>query len=587
MDLNAILQQLTGSSQQRQQNYMAQADAMQLQTEAMANSMTVNLGRTAAVADEAARIAGQEAEVVARQQEALVKGSRILGLDPDNMENELVRSMGEFNAAEQERKQVRQQFEQLSQISLLDNPLAYIAAQLQLPQVAARNNELVATRNAAANNIQTRQALLAQHKSSVVVNTVDQVKQINLDKAANARRAAEVQLEEARMANASKIAGQQLQIFQLTDKVYDIDSDLLNKKLQIGQYMMSMEERREARAERAAAAAERMRVRKSEAEDVANLNLQFQRVSQLLGLTTPLTVDVWKKMPDMKKRQAWLEAATTGSIGEDLLTSLTFLQQQANPQALKSNNPGLAASAQGLTESLQSYVDLVRTQTRNKGENLKPAELLERAQSAYVNELIASANQPGSGNSLTSARWDKVFHPYRAQHKMLVDEIASNQAHPLQNNEYVNVIVSALNTSADSATGNLSAEAEQRSLKTMAQLVKDRKLPLDAAAAQISQYYQYSMAKNRDLYQYDLLGLPPQTRYFGQIDTPGFFGKPSTADLSQPVQVKKALMEVVRSSTPTLTIPGFAIPTTRAAEGIIRGSGLLVDTLNGKQSAKD
>jgi len=587
MDLNAILQQLTGSSQQRQQNYMAQAQAMQQQTDAMANAMTVNLGRTAVVADEAARIAGAEAEVVARQQEALVNGSRILGLDPDNMENELVRSMSEFNSAEQERKAVRQQFEKLSQVSLLDNPLAYIAAQLQLPQVAARNNELVATRDAAANNIQTRQALLQQHKSAVVVNTVDQVKQINLDKAANARRAAEIQLEEARMANASKIAGQQLQIFQLTDKVFDIDSDLLNKKLQIGQYMMSMEERREARAERAAAAAERAQAKQSEADEIASLNLQFQRVSQLLGLTTPITVDIWKKMPDMKKRQAWLEAATTGSIGEDLIGSLKFLQQQANPQALKANNPGLATAAQGMTESLQSYVDLVSRQARSKGENLKPEEVLERAQSAYVNELVAAANQPGSGNSLTSARWDKTFTPYKAQHRMLVDEIASNQSHPLQNNEYVNIIVGALSTSADPATGNLTAEAEQRALKTMAQWVKDKKIAPDAAATQISQYYRYSMAKNRDLYQYDLLGLSPQTRYFGQIDTPGFFGKPSTVDLAQPVQVKKALMEVIRSSTPTLSIPGFALPATRAAEGIIRGSGLLVDAINGKQPTKE
>jgi hypothetical protein len=582
LDLNALLGQLTQSAQQRQSNYLQQAQNMNKETEQMANLMTVNLNESRQVADQAAQTAAQEADVIYRQQQALVKASVTLGLDPDSMENELVSSMGEYDFAEAERKRVRQQFNTLSQISILDNPLAYIAAQLQLPQVAARNNELVQMRDAAANNIQTRQQLLTQHKSAVVVNTADQVKQINLDKAANARKLADIQLREAEMENSSKLAGRRLQAFQLTDKIFDIESDLISKKLQIGQYMMSLEERREARAERAAAAAERARVKAGEEEEMAALNVQFQRVSQLLGLTTPMTVEIWKKLPDKRKAQAWLEAATTGSIGADLVSSIGFIQQQGNPAALRAANPGVATAVTGMGNALESYASTVQRTAQAKGQNLKPTEIISQAETTYVNDVIASASRPGTGNSLTSARWDQVFNPYKAQHKMLVDEVAGNERHPLQGNEFVNMIVSTLNTSTDKQAPNLSAAEEQRALKAMADLVKKRQLAPDAAAQQIADYYRYSMAKNRDLYQYDLFNLPPQTRHFGQIDGGGLMGKPIDVDLSDPAQVKKALVEHARASEMRFG-PGTMVPSFTAAETLIRSGGVLADVLSGNK----
>ena len=208
---------------------------------------------------------------------------------------------------------------------------------------------------------------------------------------------------------------------------------------------------------------------------------------------------------------------------------------------------------------------------------------MEQAQGAYINQLITSANRPRSENSLTSSRWDQVFNPYRAQHKMLVDEVASNEQHPLQGNPFLETVVSAINTSQDKAAPNLTAEQEQRALKTMAERVKNRELSPEVASQAIAEYYRYSMAKNRDLYQYDLFNLPPQTRYFGRIDKLGLFGKPVEADLSDPLQVKKALLEQVRAQTPTLTIPGFAIPTMRAAETAIFGTDALIERIRNNQ----
>lgn len=584
LDLNSLLTSLTQTANQRASGIANEVNRMNQETAAMQSVMQDNVAATAKVADEAANIARQEAAVIYQQDQVKQQAQVVLGMDPENMENELIKSMGEYDFAEAERKRTRQQFEQLSSIQFLDNPIAYVMAQLQMPAVAARNNELVALRDSATENIQTRQQLLAAQKSTVTANTADQVKQINLAKAANNRKLADIQLKEAELENASKLAGRRLQAFQLSDKIYDVQSDLINKQLQIGQYMMSLEERREARAERAAAAAERAANKQKEADEIMALDVQFQRVSQWLGMTTPMTFEIWKKMPDKKKQQAWLEAATTGAVGNDIISTVQFISQQGNPAVLKQNNPGVAKSVEGFSAALDSYAGTVQREAASKGEKPKTTEIVQRAQDMYVNEVISSASRPGSGNSLTSKRWDSVFNPYKAQHKVLLDEVAANPKHPLQNNEFVNALVTAENVKGGKGA-DLTSEDEQRALGVMVEAVKARQLSPDEAAAQISQYYRYSMNKNSDLFQYELFNLPPQTRYMGQIGTKGLFGKVTDADLSDPVQVKKALVEQVRVSTPTLTVPGFGVPSMRANEVLIRGTGAVVDVLMGRQPA--
>jgi hypothetical protein len=592
MDINALLGQLTGTAQQRKSQYVQQAELMNAETARMADLMTVNLDRASEVANESARIAGMEAEASARQQEALVKASVTLGLDPDNVENELITSMGEYDFAEAERKRVRQEFSRLSQISLLDNPLQYLAAQLQLPQVAARNNELVDMRDAAARNIQTRQALLAQHKSAVVVNTADTIREIGLAKAENARRAAEIQLEEARIQNASKIAGQRLQIFQHTDKLYDIDSDLINKKLQIGQYMMSMEERREARAERAAQAAERLelsrsrqKVQREEDEGIAEFSLQLQRLSQFLGLKNPITYEVWRRIPDKKRQQAIFDAATTGSMGSGLLESLSFFEAMGGMNTALASNQGVASSASGMKQGVLSYTSLVREELRKTGQKAKEEEIVQAAATNYTDAIIASARDPKSGHSLTSNRWDQVFNPYRAQHKVLVDEMATLPEHPLTDNRFAAVISERVAQAADKTAPNLSAEDEQRALRVMAELVKRREITLGEASRSIADYYAYATTKNRDLFQYDLFNLPPQTSYFGQIDKIGMFGSPVAVNLVDPTHVKKQLAAAIRGSAPSLSV-GTMIPAFTGAEMTLGAASIFADKFN-QQPAED
>ena len=547
IDLNAILGQMTGMAQQRQQNVVSQLEAMNADTAAMQSMMDVNVQEAAQVAETSSELAKRAAAVDYTRAKTLENAQATLGLDPDDVNNQLATSMAEYNAAEDARKVSRQQFDKLSQISLLDNPLGWIAAQLQLPQVAAQNNALVDTRDAAAENIATRQRLLTAHRSAVTANTAATVQQINLDKADNELAAARIKLREAEIQNSSIIAGRKLQAFQLSDKLFDIESDLINKQLSVGQYMMSMEERREARAERAAQAQERIDRKNAEAADLAAMDVQLGRVSQFLGLQTPMTVELLKRMPDAKRKQAWIDAATTGQIGADLVGTLQFLNQNGNTASLRTNNPGVASAAQNFAAAIDSYAGDVQRKATVSGKTMKPAEIVAQASDDYTNAVIASASRPGTGNSLTSSRWDTVFNPYKAQHHVMLDEIKSGKL-PLQNNALVKELQLLRDSDRNGNATNLNSEQELAALKAVAQQVKKGTITIDEASNQVAQYYRLAAGKNRELYQYELFNLPPQTSYRGQIPGMGFLQSPVEVELMSPNSVRKSLLSVIRGT---------------------------------------
>lgn len=575
LDLNSLLGQLTGTAQQRQEMYGQQAQQMTADTEALQGLMTANTQEAMQVAQAAADTAAKTAAVEYTRAKTLEAAQATLGLNPDDVNNQLAQSMATFNSVDEQRKQARQQFDQLSQISLLDNPLGWIAAQLQLPQVAAKNNALVDQRDAAASNIATRQQLLAAHKSAVTANTADSVQQVRLEEVNNQLAAARIKVREAEIANSSTIAGRKLQAFQMSDKVFDIESDLVNKQLQVGQYMMSMQERQEARAARAAEATDRLSRKNAEEADLAAFDVSLGRVSQFLGMPVPMTAELLKRMPDAKKKQAWVEAATTGQIGSDLISSVAFINTNGNPAALRTNNPGVAAAVNGFGAGIESYA--AEVQRKDVAKTLKPAQVVAQASDAYTNEIIASASRPGTGNSLTSPRWDTVFNPYKAQHKVLLDEIKSGKL-PLADNVLVKSL--QLVPSIKEGTGNVTSADELTALKSVAEQVRQGKITIDAASQQVAQYYQVAATKNRQLYQYDLFNLPAQTSYLGQLPGSGLMAKPVDVELMSPVSVRKGLLSVIRGAQkpadyakfgPLVGGIGFGLETSRAVTNALLG----------------
>ena len=375
----------------------------------------------------------------------------------------------------------------------------------------------------------------------MVVNTAEATRDLNMKKAELGVQQAMMQLREAEIGNISKIAGRKLQEFQHSNSIFAIQDAAFAKQMQVAQFQMSMAERQEARAARIEAAKEKAAAKAEQDAFISQFDASAQRVSQFLGMEVPMSFTLWKNMPDGKRKQAWFETVTSGSLGEGLLDSLQFVNTQGNMTAFSQNNPGAAKAVNEISQAIEQ----VAAPLARRPENLKkkPEELVNEATNQYTNAITSSANDPQSPNSLMAAQWDKLFNPYKAQYKVLVDEAQAGTLPNLRNNIVVKTLTN-LEGALDPQQPNLSADSEQKMLAVVAEAIKKREIGLDAAAQQVSEFYTTAALKNRDLYQYDLFGLPPQTRYMAKFGTTGMFGKVVSADLMNTMSVKKALAEL-------------------------------------------
>lgn len=553
MDINQILQSITGTADTRIQAIGAQAAKMQEETNALRSLMTTNVAEAQAVSTTAAQLAGEKAQTDFIRNKAIQEAATIFGMNADENNFIVTQRMAEYTAAEEARKAARTEYDKLAGTSLLESPVNYLLAQLKLPQAAARNNALVDARDAAAADIQTRQQLAKAQKEVTTVNTADRIRTTALSEAENNRRAAEIQVRQAQIENSSKLAGQELQIYQLKDKAFDIQGDLLNKTLQVSQWEMSYkslelqrEEARKAAEERRAAAAERAARARSEAEakaerdaELAGLNNGLGIVSKFLGLATPMNVELWKRIPNPRIKQAWLEAAQTGVLGSNLLEGLQFVNQTANTTLMLQTNPGSALAIRGFTEALGTASNALMSKPENKSK--KANEVATMATDDYLKLVITSASDPQTKQTLTAPQFDTLFNPYKAQHKTLITDPTLAD----------NVVTKALKASTIGANvesaPNIPAEFEQKALQSIVQQVRARTLGVDEAARQVNQYYSTAARKNFELYQYNLFGVPAQSKYVARIEVPGMFAEPVTADLMSFASTKTALAKAARS----------------------------------------
>ena len=550
MDINAILKSITGTADARTKAITDQAASMQASTAALRGMMDVNVQEAQAVAATAGQIAAERAQTDYLKNRAIQEAATIFGMNADENNFIVSQRMAEYATAEDQRKIARAEFDKLATASPLESPVNFILAQLKLPQAAARNNALVDARDAAAADIETRQRLATAQKQVTTVNTADRVKATALAEAKNNQRAAEIQVRQAQIENSSKLAGMDMQMFTLKDKAFDVQSDLFNKTLQVQQWKMSYESMQAQRQAALIAAQERADRLKAEAKNKAEqdaqimeLNNGFATVSRFLGLQTPMNVEIWKKLPDAKVKQAWVEAAQTGVLGSDLLQSLKFVTQVGNTAALAQSNPGTALAIRGFTEALGTATSAAAGRKENIGK--KTAELANIATEDYVRLITSAASDPNAKQTLTSPQFDTLFNPYKANHKVLITELA------LANNVVTKALQAATVGKPATDAPNLPAEMEQQALQSIVMQVQARTLGVDEAARQLNMYYKTAARKNFELYQYNLLGLPAQSKYVARIDVPGMFAEPVTADLMDFASTKAALAKAARSGAGT------------------------------------
>jgi hypothetical protein len=550
-----MLSGLTSTADARTQAINKQADDLRASTAAVESLLRTNLTEAGKVAETAGQIATQKAETDYIRNSAIQRSGAILGMNADENNYIIPKRMAEYTQLEEERKTARQEYDKLAQTDLLTNPVGYIVAQLKLPSVAARNNAIVDARDAAVADIATRQNLAIANKSAVTANTADQLRTTALLEAKNAQAQAEIALRQAEAEMTSKMAGARMQEFQLRDKAFDVQGDLFSKQIQVQQFVMNFEslkaQREAARLaaeERISIARERAAMLKSQAEkdaidaaEQAGLNAGFATVSRFLGMPAPMTLSTWKLIPDRNTKEVWLTAAQSGVLGDSVVEGLQFINRASgNTQVLRTTNPGAWRAVQGFTEALNSIV--ATEQRKPENAKAKMADIVKTASDQYSNIVVQSASNIAAKETLSSPTFDKLFNPYKAQHKVMIDQFGD------ANNVMVKALKAAtVGREAEVASmTNLSSEMEQQAMASVIDQIATGKLGLDDAARQVNSYYTAAARKNFELYQYNLFGLPAQTNYAFRMAPSKAFGDVAMADLMDFASTKMALAAQTR-----------------------------------------
>lgn len=555
-DTGGIVNQILGSLSSSSDAIGGIIQMLQGTTQRNQALMQTNAAEGQAVAAATQALTAQKAEIEYRVQSTAERTQAILGMDPEQQENELTRSVAALTAAQTQRAAVRAEYDQLAQTDFLTNPLGYIFAQLKLPSVAARHDSLAAAENAATDNINTRLGIIKAANSTLTANTAAAAKQLTLDAAGVAAQQAQIKLREEEIKNNSAMAGSAMQIAQLTDKI----GDNTRQAMQIKLTQMNADESRAIRQqefrERMEASDAARRDRKKKDAQEAAIATGLQRVSQLLGLPVAMTLEDFDRMQGATK-MAWAGAAINNSLGGDLHTAINNLRVMGgNPQTIMTQNPGFGSALRKIAEARNGYVQNARKVNPATGKAPSEKEADQMGSDAYESAIVSGMREKNLAVNLTAPAWDRTFNPYKAEHEVMLDAIRNPVtqeqqaiAAALKNNIYAKTLQNLVGPNGENlVNGIVTGEQADQAFRAIAENIKAGQITPAAAAAQITQYHKLAAARNLKFYQYNLLGLPEQTAYTVAMRPAGKLwgtGDPEPVDLFNQAQVEQQMMKMV------------------------------------------
>ena len=584
---NALLNQAIGAVNQSNSVSQSISKLLETSTAKLADMGTVNAAAGATAVAQAERAAGLQAGAEFTQREMARKTQDILNINPDVAENELQISTNALNAAQrnietagQKYMQNRAEYDSLAQKDFMTDPLGYVFAQLKLPSVAARvnsasdeqaNYERMA--DSAVRNITARTGIAKAYNDTVVANTAGTLKEAALAKADAQSKLSQIQLSEAEMQNISRIGGMQMQRAQLANAMADDKVKVVNMQMQAAQTAASQEQAKAARDQANELRMARLAELKKETDYEARMDVQLAGVSKFLGMTTPLSYRSLKEFSP-KLRDQLLSAAQSGTMGVDLVESMKNFTQIPGKGNIAATNPGVGKFVDRVSTSIQGYAETLQAAAAKTGQKVPAGQLGIQATEDYQLSVYSAAHSSTGTVPMSSATWDNTFNPYKAQHRVMLDEVNSGVLATLKNNE----MVKALQTVATTAEPGreINAKEEDRALKIVRDRVAKRELLPAAAAAQIADYYRVAAGKNADFYQYSAFGMQPQSKYYFEMSAVGMLGNNIKADLMNPTSVERALLKDIRGAAQVSALsspqPLIGVGGAAGAVGIMAGT---------------
>lgn len=540
--LNIMTQQagaLRTVNQSRQEAVAAQQQALDAQVAAQR-----------VVASQIGEVARQRAETTYAQNSLLERHQRDFGMDPDQVNNEILKNLAIRNALEPQLEAARREYDAATSIGLLDNPIGFLFAQLKLPQLAAKNNAIADSIARADHNIAQRTALLNGVKQTVTANNADAIRKHQLAQAEIDAKIAEANLHAAEAANRGALAAARMQDIQVINMMGDNQRQTL---MGVAQLKDQEEQRVYRREQQELLRMQRQDIldkRRADAESDARMDARFKMISDSLGLAEPMTVQRMRTLhPDNQK--AWVDAALNGQYGEDLLESIKFFRPLASRNGMFQNgsslvyDTGMKLEKAGVSKEGEAVLEYRRM---NAGKEPKREDALKLGFRMYQDGVVSSAMGPKHPQDLSSSKWDKEFNPYRVPMLAFTGAVRTDaKLAPLRNNLVVKMATELATASGTTGT-DLSADQQQQLFGAIREQVRTGKLPAKQAAAHIAEYVRAGTEWNRKTTGYTLFGLPPQTAYLFTFHG-SFMGADSKkVDLMNPAELERALtLDAVKS----------------------------------------
>ena len=489
-DFNTLLSGAINTVNQSSDAMAAINGLLSANTARLQEISTVNTSEGVQAVEQVKQSTALKASAQFAQDSVKEKAQNILNINPDVAENELQVSTNALNAANAQYTAARGEFDTASQVKLLDNPIGYIFAQLELPQVAAKVNAAVGAQKAAENNINVRLDLAKKYNSTVVANTAGTLQDAAMLQADAEARLGLIKVREAEAANSSRIAGQLMNQAALVDKVSDNKVKIVNMQIAVANAEANREQMALAREQAAALRAERLKKMTDDKASEDEWNIRLQRVEQFVGAAPGMFSLKNLKMFTKDQQEAIRDAAISNSLGDDLTTALRTYSNLPGRGNISATNPGVSVFIDKIGSSLNSYAVKVQadyTKT-HPGKAMPAKEVGPEAAQEYQFAIASSASGTKAAESMSSPNWDNTFHPLKAAHKVLADEITAGKIPVLAGNPFAVAIKTVVSTD-NSGRDNITSAEEQRAFGVVRDMVANKKLsPRDAGIA-ISNYY--------------------------------------------------------------------------------------------------
>jgi len=554
MDINKLLSALTDQAGASNSALDANGAAAAQTTSAIgssADSMNAAVQRSIQLSSQAA----QQAAEIERQKAAVgEQAQRVANLDPDNLNNSYVSTMAQLTATTAQREAAMQQYRTLTETSFLDNPIGYIFNQLELPKVVQQHNNLAIQQGNLESDLATRTQLLAQHKSAVSANVASAGKEAALSAAAVREAAAQAEADKIRIDNFGKISAARMNEQALLDKKLSNTATLYNAGMSMAQFKAREAELAAARKERQARMLEASKNKEIQDAQDSALAAGLARVSGALGYPAPISIDDFKKMPASKAKQKLYDAAIEGTYGDDLTSSLDFLQG-GNLLKMQANDPAFVKGLSALAAGVRSHATAIARNPLNA--KMPPEEATKEGAAQYTLALANSAHDPKAVTPLNDPKWDTTFNPYRSQDATMLSLVESGNAPALANNSYVKVLKTVAAT-VPPGTPEFRGQDEEKAIQTLAEMVHTRTISLQRAAADLVSYKRTAAAYNQSTLKMASLNLPVQESAYVSIPGTTALSDSVSGDTMNISSAENLLINLAISNARGLSkLPGF------------------------------